>query len=172
MLELFIVIAIILILLAIELPNLWRTQMAARQAAAQVSLREIQTAEVTYASTYGHGYSTSLAKLGPPPPNTPGSAQAAGMLDSLLAKGRKGAYQFIYIPGPLIDGKVRAYTLKAVPSQPCVSASAFYSLDANGATTAGTFVSSLQPETPAEVVARVLGGNAEANLLNCGVGGP
>ncbi len=164
------VIAIILLLLAIALPNFWRAQMAARQAAAQVTLREIQTAEATYAATYGQGYSTSLAKLGPPASGTPASSDAAGLLGTVLANGQDGAYRFTYIPGSLINGKIQTYTLKAEPSQPCVSGYAYYGFNSNGETTAGTLVSSLQPDTPAEVVARVLGGSGGSNLLNCGMG--
>ncbi len=144
--------------------------MVASQAAAEVTLRDIQVAEATYASTYGYGYSTSLAELGPPPPHTLASSAAAGLLDSSLASGRNGAYRFIYLPGPEVNGKVLTYTIKAVPSQPCVSGTAYYSLNANGETTAQNLLSSLQPETPAQVLAYVLGGGSGAQMLNCGVG--
>ncbi len=169
MLELFIVVAIILVLMAIELPNLWRARMAASQAAAEVSLKEIQAAEATYAATYGQGFSTSLAQLGPPPPHAPASSEAAGLLNSLLAKGQQGAYDFVYIPGQMVQGKAQTYTVKAVPSQPCVSAYAYYNLNSNGVTTQGTLVSSLQPETPADILARILGGSSDSQLFNCGM---
>ena len=52
LIELLIVVAIILIIAAIAIPNLLRSRMAANEASAVGSLRTINTAEVTYASTY------------------------------------------------------------------------------------------------------------------------
>ena len=52
LIELLIVVAIILIIAAIAIPNLLRSRIAANEASAVGSLRTINTAEVTYASTY------------------------------------------------------------------------------------------------------------------------
>ena len=66
LIELLIVVAIILIIAAIAIPNLLRSRMAANEASAVGSLRTINTAEVTYASTYpANGFAPSLAILGP-----------------------------------------------------------------------------------------------------------
>jgi prepilin-type N-terminal cleavage/methylation domain-containing protein len=66
LIELLIVVAIILIIAAIAIPNLLRSRIAANEASAVGSLRTINTAEVTYASTYPTtGFAPSLAALGP-----------------------------------------------------------------------------------------------------------
>ena len=64
LIELLIVVAIILIIAAIAVPNLLRSRMAANEASAVGSIRTINTAQVTYAATYpAIGY-TNLAALG------------------------------------------------------------------------------------------------------------
>ena len=52
LIELLIVVAIILIIAAIAIPNLLRARMAANESSAVASIRTINTAEVTYNSTY------------------------------------------------------------------------------------------------------------------------
>ena len=64
LIELLIVVAIILIIAAIAIPNLIRSRIAANQASAIESLRVLGTAEVTYAAIYGNGYSASLTQTG------------------------------------------------------------------------------------------------------------
>src|SRR2546427_11997753 len=65
LIELLIVVAIILIIAAIAIPNLLRSRLAANQASAVGSLRTLNTANITYASTYNTGYSSALSYLGP-----------------------------------------------------------------------------------------------------------
>jgi prepilin-type N-terminal cleavage/methylation domain-containing protein len=66
LIELLIVVAIILIIAAIAIPNLLRSRIAANEASAVGSLRTINTAEVTFASTYpSNGFANNLAQLGP-----------------------------------------------------------------------------------------------------------
>ena len=65
LIELLIVVAIILIIAAIAIPNLLRARMAANESSAVSSIRTINTAEVSYQSTYHNGYTTALAQLGP-----------------------------------------------------------------------------------------------------------
>ena len=55
LIELLIVVAIILIIAAIAIPNLLRARMAANESSAVASIRTINTAEVTYSSTYPWG---------------------------------------------------------------------------------------------------------------------
>ena len=93
LIELLIVVAIILIIAAIAIPNLLRSRMAANEASAVGSLRTINTAEVTYASTYPTMGFTTLTNLGGPAGAAPTSA-AAGLLDSVLASGTKSGYSF------------------------------------------------------------------------------
>jgi len=125
--ELMIVITIILILAAIEIPNLMRARMAANQAAAMSNLRTLETAEITYAVTYNRGYSSTLSQLGPSGQSS--SLQAADLIDGMLANGMKGGYSYLYVPGPVVDGKVETYTLKAVPAVPCTTGVEYYSMD-------------------------------------------
>jgi len=66
LIELLIVVAIILIIAAIAIPNLLRARIAANESSAVSSIRTINTAEVTYQTAFPTtGYSTALASLGP-----------------------------------------------------------------------------------------------------------
>jgi type IV pilus assembly protein PilA len=83
LIELLIVVAIILIIAAIAIPNLLRSRIAANEASAVGSMRTINTAEVTYASTYpATGFAGSLAALGGS--GTSSSSSNALLLDSVL----------------------------------------------------------------------------------------
>src|SRR6476660_3571334 len=65
LIELLIVVAIILIIAAIAIPNLLRARMAANEASAVASVRTVNTAEVTYNSTYPTvGFAANLVSLG------------------------------------------------------------------------------------------------------------
>ena len=62
LIELLIVVAIILIIAAIAIPNLLRARIAANESSAVSSIRTINTAEVSYQSAYPTvGYSANLA---------------------------------------------------------------------------------------------------------------
>jgi prepilin-type N-terminal cleavage/methylation domain-containing protein len=66
LIELLIVVAIILIIAAIAIPNLLRSRMAANEASAVGSLRTINSAQITYGLTFpAQGFATALAELGP-----------------------------------------------------------------------------------------------------------
>ena len=70
LIELLIVVAIILIIAAIAIPNLLRARISANESSAASSIRTTNTGEVSYYSTYpAQGYSanaTAMANLGPP----------------------------------------------------------------------------------------------------------
>jgi type IV pilus assembly protein PilA len=92
LIELLIVVAIILIIAAIAIPNLLRARIAANESSAVSSVRTINTAEVTYQSAYPTwGYADTLAKLGPGAPGSvcnpgTGPTQALSCLvDSVLS---------------------------------------------------------------------------------------
>jgi type IV pilus assembly protein PilA len=96
LIELLIVVAIILIIAAIAIPNLLRARMAANESSAVAAIRTINTAEVTYQSTYPTvGYAATLAALGPSAavPCAPSSTNAC-LIDSVLASSTKSG--FIY----------------------------------------------------------------------------
>jgi len=86
LIELLIVVAIILIIAAIAIPNLIKSKMAANEASAVGSLRTINSAENTYSSTYGTGF-TDLTTLG-----------TSGMIDNVLASGTKSGYTLTATP--------------------------------------------------------------------------
>src|ERR1700730_13982168 len=61
LIELLIVVAIILIIAAIAIPNLLRARMAADESSAAESIRTISTAQMSFNSTYpAAGFSTSV----------------------------------------------------------------------------------------------------------------
>jgi type IV pilus assembly protein PilA len=91
---LLIVVAIILIIAAIAIPNLLRSRIAANEASAVGSLRTLNTSEVTYNSTYPNaGFACSLAALGPPASGASASSSAAGLIESNLNDRRLAAFQ-------------------------------------------------------------------------------
>jgi type IV pilus assembly protein PilA len=96
LIELLIVVAIILIIAAIAIPNLLRARMAANESSAVGSVRTLNTAEVTYNSTYPTvGFATTLAALGGTAGATCVPAQtAACLIDSVLTAGTKSGYKF------------------------------------------------------------------------------
>ena len=94
LIELLIVVAIILIIAAIAIPNLLRAKMAANEASAVKSMQTINTAEITYSSSYPTvGFATTLANLGGVTPCVPSQANAC-LIDSVLASGNKSGYNF------------------------------------------------------------------------------
>jgi type IV pilus assembly protein PilA len=100
LIELLIVVAIILIIAAIAIPNLIRARIAANQSSAAASLRTIASAAAMYQSTYQNGYPQSLAWMGP----TNGAAATcilAGLIDQNLAvaPNQKSGFTFAYTQG-------------------------------------------------------------------------
>jgi type IV pilus assembly protein PilA len=108
LIELLIVIAIILIILGIALPQMSKTQMQSREMAAIATLRTINTEEVQYQSQFGQ-YATSLTQLGPPSAGAAEGPQAAGLIDGDLASGTKGGYKYAIAQTP------QGYSVTAVP---------------------------------------------------------
>src|ERR1035437_4476990 len=107
LIELVIVVAIILIIAAIAIPNLLRSKMAANEASAVGSLRTINTASVAYSTTYGN-YPNALSNLAT---NGTASSTAADLIDTVLGAGTKSGYTFTFLPG----ASNQSYTLSAVP---------------------------------------------------------
>ena len=112
LIELLIVVAIILIIAAIAIPNLLRSRIAANEASAVGSIRTINTSEVTYASTYPDVGFALLPALG----GTGGSATGAGLLDSVLSGGAKSGYAFtVTTAGATGTGPATTYTVNGDP---------------------------------------------------------
>jgi type IV pilus assembly protein PilA len=101
LIELLIVVAIILIIAAIAIPNLLRARISANEASAVSSLRTMNTACITYNSTYGQ-YPAALSNLGPAGGGLPTST-SADLLDQILAPASgastKSGYTFTFTPG-------------------------------------------------------------------------
>jgi len=98
LIELLIVVAIILIIAAIAIPNLIRARIAANQSSAAASLRTLASASAMYQSTYQDGYPGSLAVLAPPASGN-ATCNTAGLIDNVLAAGQKSGYDFTWQAG-------------------------------------------------------------------------
>jgi type IV pilus assembly protein PilA len=140
LIELLIVVAIILIIAAIAIPNLLRSKMAANEASSVATLRTYNTAIVSFQTTYGTDPATSLTQLGPA---AVPSSTAADLVDSLLgaATPTKSGYGFTYVPGAAASGIVSTYTIVAAPLTQNVTGQRQFFTDQSGVirqTTDGT----------------------------------
>jgi type IV pilus assembly protein PilA len=130
LIELLLVVAIILIIAAIAVPNYLRARITANQASAVESCRAINEANITYLSNYGEGFASALIILAPPASGADPTISAAGIIDSVLASGKKNGYTLTYAPGsPDVNGYYQAYTLNANPSQPGITGNSYYYSD-------------------------------------------
>ena len=127
LIELLIVVAIILIIAAIAIPNLLRARMAANESSAVASIRTINTAQVTYNSTYPTvGFATTLAALGPNAnPCTPSSANGC-LIDSVLSSGTKSGYLFTMGAGSTTGTPQPSYNVFAAPQIPNQTGSRYF----------------------------------------------
>jgi prepilin-type N-terminal cleavage/methylation domain-containing protein len=106
LIELLIVVAIILIIAAIAIPNFIHARMAANESTAVSSIHAINTSQIAYSSANPTiGYSALLSDLGP---------SGAGYLDSVLSSGTKSGYAFTYVQNTSSTPSV-GYTLNADP---------------------------------------------------------
>ena len=110
LIELLIVVAIILIIAAIAIPNLLRAKIAANEASAVGSLRTLNTACIAYSTSYGQ-YPAALANLGPISLGGTASSTSADLIDSVLSAGAKSGYTFVYTAG----NSNQSYTITAKP---------------------------------------------------------
>jgi type IV pilus assembly protein PilA len=145
LIELLIVVAIILIIAAIAIPNLLRSRMAANEASAVGSLRTINTACVTYSTTYqSAGYPTLLSQLGP---TASATSSSADLVDSVLSAGTKSGYVFTF---GAIGGNTpnTGYSVVANPTSPGTSGQRGFYTDQSGvirAVSSGTADSTASP---------------------------
>lgn len=121
LIELLIVVAIILIIAAIAIPNLLQSRIAANESSAAGSIHTITSAEITYFNTYPTvGYAAALGQLGGAAPCTPSSTTAC-IVDDFLATatpggtGKSGYY--FQATGSITGGATYndAYTIGAAP---------------------------------------------------------
>jgi len=149
LIELLIVVAIILIIAAIAIPNLLRSRIAANQASAVGSLRTINTAEATFASTFNVGYSGTLVALGPVTGGGTPTTGAADLIDSVLAAGSKSGYTFTYTTtGTDAKGNVTAYTITANPSTVGTTGQNYYFTDQTAVIRQNTSATASSSDSP------------------------
>jgi prepilin-type N-terminal cleavage/methylation domain-containing protein len=125
LIELLVVVAVILIIAAIAIPNYVQSRMRANEASAVQGLRNISTAEILYSSTYGINYSITLLQLSgngiSPDQNN------AGTIDSTLASGTKSGYVFKYTQLTTdAQGHTITYSLTADPVSTSTGQRHFY----------------------------------------------
>jgi type IV pilus assembly protein PilA len=121
LIELLIVVAIILIIAAIAIPNLIKSKMAANEASAVGSVRTINTSEVAFASACPSiGFTTNIGDFGAGP--CPG---ATNLLDSQLVTGTKSGYSFTL--GGASGSPLVTYTTNANPLSSSSGTRYFYS---------------------------------------------
>lgn len=134
LIELLIVVAIILIIAAIAVPNLMRSKIAANEASAASTVRTIVTAAITYNTAYGN-YPANVGQLGPG-----ASATACGTAGSANAC--------------LIDATVANSSATAPKSG--------YYFTIDGTTTAGDFIVLATPQTPGSTGVRYFCATSDA----------
>jgi type IV pilus assembly protein PilA len=121
LIELLIVVAIILIIAAIAIPNLLQARLSANEASAVGSIQAIKTAEIAYFNAYPNtGYASTLPVLGGANPCVPVPAGAC-LLDDFLAtaapgSGGKSGYVFSAL-GVASAGLNVGFVIGAAPVQ-------------------------------------------------------
>ncbi|MGH9602198.1 MAG: pili assembly chaperone [Terriglobales bacterium] len=115
------------ILAVIAIPNLIRSRISSGESNFVGSLRTINTANVTYYSTYPkRGFAPSLRALGGPAPCTT-SAETACLIDDVLANGLKSGYRYSYRAFDHDrDGVFEAYTVNSHPIDPSAGQRHFF----------------------------------------------
>jgi prepilin-type N-terminal cleavage/methylation domain-containing protein len=117
LIELLIVVAIILVIAAIAVPSYLHSKIEANEASAVYSIRTVNTAQVTYITTYPTiGYASTLNTLASPTSGVTSSANA-GVLDWVLgcasAVCPKSGYNFQLFN--VSGSPVNAYSVSGVP---------------------------------------------------------
>ena len=123
LIELLIVVAIILIIAAIAIPNLLRARIAANESSAAASERTIATAETSFATSYpvvGYPAAPGIGTLGPADTGcTAGPAVTnACIIDFTLSQGAKSGYVFTADGAVPINGANSQYITTAIPGSP------------------------------------------------------
>ena len=127
LIELLIVVAIILIIAVIAIPNLLRSKIAANQASAVGSLHTLYIACISYSTSYGQ-FPTALTNLGPISSGGTASSTSADLIDAVLSAGTKSGYTFVYTAG----ASNQSYTITATPISAGSSGQNTYFSDESG----------------------------------------
>jgi prepilin-type N-terminal cleavage/methylation domain-containing protein len=120
LIELLIVVAIILIIAAIAIPNLLKARMAANDSGAASTIRTLNTAQVAYITAYPKvGFAQTLVQLGPPAggctKSTVVDSTHACLIDDVLAGAVKSGYHYYLTNAAAVSGVFSDYTVSAGP---------------------------------------------------------
>ena len=133
LIELLIVVAIILIIAAIAIPNLLRARISANESSAVGGTRTIITAEISYYSTWGVGYAANLSSLGQ---NAVGACTAtaanACLIDPVLTTGNKSGYTFAAVANTPVNGLNTGFEENATPQNYGVTGQRDFCADQSG----------------------------------------
>ena len=124
LIELLIVIAIILIIASVAIPNLRRVRMMTYEMAAIRTLHTLNTAQIQYFSRYQR-FASSLTELGPSTGGAQTSAESADLISDDLATGIKSGYIFTMVGTP------SGYTINADPQAESTGTRHFYTDHSN-----------------------------------------
>jgi type IV pilus assembly protein PilA len=108
LIELLIVVAIILVLLGIMLPQVNKIRMNGNETRAIAEVRSLNLAQVQYSSQFGR-FANTLVELGPATGGGAEGPSASGLIPGDLAKGLSNGYNFA------LTGANGAYTITAIP---------------------------------------------------------
>lgn len=121
LIELLIVVAIILIIAAIAVPNLMRARISANESSAAANVRTIITAEVQYHTAY-QVYAPDLTSMGPPaggcPSGAPPSTNACLIDFSLSDAGTNPKGGYLFTASATNSGGSQSFVEGASPSVP------------------------------------------------------
>ncbi|MBI4467473.1 MAG: hypothetical protein HY656_08635 [Acidobacteria bacterium] len=112
-----------LMMVAIAIPSLLPSRMAANESSAVGTLRIINVSAAYYEDTYKNGFPPDLRTLGPAGPGGSANCNQGDFIDAVVVSGEKSGYRFDYRPGPRVEkpGKgcpipgVKSYTILAQP---------------------------------------------------------
>ena len=123
--EIMIVVAIIVLLAAIAIPNLLRARLSANEATAIAAMRTLSTAYESYrAAQSPPAYPSALTDL---------NASNPPYIDSVLAGGNKSGYSF----APAGGGANQTYSVKATPLSENVTGVRHFFVDQSGVVRVG-----------------------------------
>jgi type IV pilus assembly protein PilA len=129
LIELLTVVAIILIIAGLALPNFTRSKISVNETSALQTLDALHTACFAY-WTNEYGYPLKLSSLGPALESTPAAIQG---LNDLLANGTRSGYVFTYTPGPIDSrGNAVSYSFTAVPLSQGITGERSFFTDESG----------------------------------------
>jgi type IV pilus assembly protein PilA len=124
LIELLIVIAIILIIITMAVPQYNKVQMNAREIAAIRAVQTVRDMQVQYQSQYGR-FAKTLTELGPSPGGGASSPASAGLISTSLAAGETGGYKYA------MTGDGSGYAVTATPITYGTSGSRSFYMDQN-----------------------------------------